>query len=474
MIDYSAGQKQNFQPILVATLIAALFFLIGYTGLQLYTQIRESDTKAELSNLVIKRSDAIERYLEQSLTATRMLEIQIRLNKGNRDGFDQYAAAILAASPGVSNIQLAPEGIITDIYPLAGNEAAIGHNILIDDRRRDEARKAISTRKITLAGPFELIQGGVAVIGRQPVFLQKERQESFWGFTSALIHLENLLEVAQFEELERSGYAYELSFQEIATGKLKTIQQSLQPLGNIWDQAKIKVPNNLWTLKIGLPPAAAKGLDHFLFAGLVIATLLSFVISQLVLKKMQRTAAALRQLQNITDRQHFKDPLTGLCNRQTLMYELNLLSSELAQKPGLAALVLINLDNFRMINEKHGSEIGDEFLVQIARRITNLIRTNDRVARIAGDEFAVLIRNLSDRKAVTMVAEKLLRNINLPLSDIHESYVTASIGISLVQQNNANPEQIFRLAHDTMQQAKADGRNRYRFSSESDTSDNRL
>jgi len=95
---------------------------------------------------------------------------------------------------GVSNLQLAPGGVITHIYPLAGNEAAIGQDILKDDKRRNDAIQAVEDRELTLAGPFELLQGGTAVIGRNPVYLsQSDGTERLWGFTSALILMEDLL-----------------------------------------------------------------------------------------------------------------------------------------------------------------------------------------------------------------------------------------------------------------------------------------
>lgn len=80
---------------------------------------------------------------------------------------------MLESIGGISNLQLAPGGIISKIFPLAGNEKAIGQNILRDDKRRHEARLAVQEKRLTLTRSFTLVQGGVAVIGRNPVFLLK-------------------------------------------------------------------------------------------------------------------------------------------------------------------------------------------------------------------------------------------------------------------------------------------------------------
>ena len=107
---------------------------------------------------------------------------------GEIQNFDALADNIIANYGGISSLQLAPQGIVTQIYPLEGNEKAIGHNLLKDPARRTEALKTIQSRKLTLAGPFELIQGGKAVIGRLPVFsADKDGTDNFWGFTIVLI-----------------------------------------------------------------------------------------------------------------------------------------------------------------------------------------------------------------------------------------------------------------------------------------------
>ena len=126
-----------------------------------------SEQRFFMSELVSAQASAIERRLSHSLSATRILAQEIRQNRGFFDGFDLYADEVLRSVGGISNLQLAPDGIIKYIYPLRGNEKAIGHDILKDDRRKKEALLAIKEQRMTLAGPFELVQGGVAVIGRK-------------------------------------------------------------------------------------------------------------------------------------------------------------------------------------------------------------------------------------------------------------------------------------------------------------------
>jgi sensor domain CHASE-containing protein len=108
-------------------------------------------------------------------------------------------------------VELAPGGVIRQVYPLAGNEPIIGHDLLKDRERNLEAYAALTTRQLTLAGPFELLQGGVGVVGRFPIF-QSDRtgRSSFWGFSIVLIRVPELLAAAGMTDFEREGYRYEL------------------------------------------------------------------------------------------------------------------------------------------------------------------------------------------------------------------------------------------------------------------------
>ncbi len=99
--------------------------------------------------------------------------------------FTAYTDELLKDVEGVRSLQLAPDAVVTYINPLKGNEAALGHNLLADPARREAAERAIRERHFVVAGPVELRQGGVALIGRLPIFLplaDDEKSGRFWGF----------------------------------------------------------------------------------------------------------------------------------------------------------------------------------------------------------------------------------------------------------------------------------------------------
>lgn len=150
------------------------------------------------------------------------------------------------------------------------------------------------------------------------------------------------------------------------------------------------------------------------------------------------------------------DPLTGLANRTRLQ---ECLEEAVADKSFLAVLYL-DFDRFKAINDSYGHEVGDQLLVAIATRLRARLRRNDVVARLGGDEFAVLLR-ISQDTHVTTIAEKLTQAFQEPFQvGDYLLYSTASIGV-VVSEGRENTQHVLRDADIAMYQAKALGKSRY-------------
>jgi signal transduction histidine kinase/ActR/RegA family two-component response regulator len=148
--------------------------------------------------------------------------------------------------------------VIRRVYPLAGNEGALGHDLLADPDRRDQALKAIRSRRLTVAGPFELRQGGVGLVARLAVFRPDERgAEQFWGFVTVLIRLSDLLSAAKLERLEPAGYAYSLSKVDATPGELTRIARSAAALDASPVSYPVHVIDGTWMLQVS--PVAGWG-----------------------------------------------------------------------------------------------------------------------------------------------------------------------------------------------------------------------
>lgn len=161
----------------------------------------------------------------------------------------------------------------------------------------------------------------------------------------------------------------------------------------------------------------------------------------------------------------FYDQLTGLANRRLMLDRLQHVIAVSARSLNTSAVILIDLDNFKALNDTLGHDRGDMLLQQVAQRLTSCIRESDTVARLGGDEFVVLLENLSESPAeaaiqVKSVGEKIIAALNISyLLDGYEHHSTPSLGIALFQGQLNTVDDIMKRADLAMYRAKAEGRN---------------
>ncbi len=158
------------------------------------------------------------------------------------------------------------------------------------------------------------------------------------------------------------------------------------------------------------------------------------------------------------------DALTQLPNRILFRDRLEHALAIAIRGDVLVGLMFIDLDRFKQVNDSLGHLVGDELLKRIAQRLTSLMRSSDTVARLSGDEFAILIEGVSSREALAPVAEKILNAISEPMVIAgNELRVSASIGIALAPFDDVSVEYLLRDADTAMYEAKRQGRAGYRF-----------
>lgn len=171
---------------------------IAMIALSLWQASGQLDIAAEMQRIEVVRSvsalrERLENALSSRLAVANSLSDVVAVDPEiSQDDFRLYATAAMKRLPSVRSIQLAKDAVVSHVHPLIGNEAAIGHDLLQDPRRRAAVELAIQERSLILAGPVELRQGGTAVIGRVPVFVGED-DGRFWGMATVVIDLMPLL-----------------------------------------------------------------------------------------------------------------------------------------------------------------------------------------------------------------------------------------------------------------------------------------
>jgi len=160
--------------------------------------------------------------------------------------------------------------------------------------------------------------------------------------------------------------------------------------------------------------------------------------------------------------QAFHDALTGLPNRMLFKDRLTLEIAHAKRNKQMLAVLFLDLDRFKLVNDTLGHGLGDQLLKIIAKRLVGYVREDDTVARLGGDEFTILLPEIIQVENAAKVARKILQAVREPVHiDIHELYITTSIGIALYPNDGEDAESLLKNADTAMYRAKENGKNNY-------------
>jgi diguanylate cyclase (GGDEF)-like protein len=167
--------------------------------------------------------------------------------------------------------------------------------------------------------------------------------------------------------------------------------------------------------------------------------------------------ARLKEHESLLKQQAHYDALTGLPNRKLLSDRLALAIERAKRSSGCFALLMIDLDGFKMINDTYGHAAGDTVLIAVARRLTAALRASDTVARLGGDEFVAILEAGEDTGDASVVVNKLAQTVSEPiaLDGGRLANVGISVGVALYPLDATDPEQLMMLADHAMYRAKA-------------------
>jgi len=614
LAEKSAAGPTGFSPLLVIA-----FVLIAVVGTLVDRQNREA-AQQELRISVGEQISLIRAKLEgningniqlvRGLVATLKTEPDMR-----QDRFAELSSHLFTGNSQLRNIAGAPDLVVSLMYPMAGNERAIG----LDYREKTEQKSvALAVRdggKMVIAGPVDLVQGGQGIIGRFPVFTEENGENTFWGIVSAVIDTEHLyrdsglvdpdlpidIAVVGRDAAGRSGAQF-FGPASVLDSSPVTAEVVLpngswllaavpkngwnQPSAAVWwqrlliivagflvllpiviagrlsDQRKKSMRDlqireehlqrlsrrlelaldasnvGVWELNLktnklvwddrmrelyDLPPGIdapdveiwsktlhpddaqraqaefekalqthgqyrsnfrvvlrngairhirAKAAVHDVGNAPRIIGLNWDVTADIKLhddlaqakSQMEHRNAELEATKAKIEHMALHDSLTGLANRRYLDSELSNLMDDVPPDGATHALLIVDLDRFKQINDTLGHAAGDALLVHVSKILKKLTRPSDFVARIGGDEFVIVCRQSVDEKHLTRLAEAIVDQMRAPMH-YHgkECRFGVSIGISTAEHGVSDASHLLINADLALYQAKSTGRNRFAF-----------
>lgn len=533
----------------------------------------------------------LEGALNNTMTSIYGLATHISAQPSMSDtDFKNFSAAIMQRDTTIRNIAAAPNLIVQYVYPLNENKSALGLDYRINESQREAAFRVRDRGEMVLAGPVELVQGGLAFIARAPVFVTSENgNRIFWGLVAAPIdankfllrvglnpqHLisavnkrpkttlairgkdgkgqsgdvfygdpdifdnPNAIKVpisigtdswllasipTPLEDLPlstviatRSSAA--ISFiifsilinllikqEKIRTKDKKIIDQNqllLTEIGEMAQVAGLRIESNNMITEISrqvfdiletepiTTPFPAEKLSHNLSK---IASLkLLFVMRKSkesnqhqeteiqiesknkhskwvkLIFSPQSNNDIIGAIQDITQQKHNEntireqattDRVTQLPNRWFFTEQAAIELSKAKRDKAKAALLFIDVDNFKAINDTLGHSIGDDFLRAVAARLKSCLRDSDLVARLGGDEFTALLTCIDDYSNAFKVSEQIIRTMNQPFMLAGQQvFSSVSVGISIFPDDASNTDTLLNHADQAMYASKKNGKN---------------
>lgn len=439
---YERRKRKRTKPIYIFILSLLITFSVAGCFLY-YSHQKEYQAKLEHVNIYGQYFSQKTRLTFENLAQSlQVLASVITWQNGKTDFYEEIAGHLIKIIPETLNINLAKDGIVSHVFPYEPNKKALGHNLLANKERKDEAMLALTTREITVSGPFNLIQGGRGLAFRQAIFLPKEAvnaktlpiphqssdNEYFWGFALITYDFPQILTRLNFEDLSQAGLSYTLWRFSPVTGEQEIIIASETPLDKNIETYAIPIQNATWYLNIS--PASG-----WLNAKHLIVDIGLYSIICILLSLLATAVIILNTKNKIIQRQNRTDSLTNLPNRKwsyTLLQEALLKHQNAKYKPDdpVLYLCMVDFNDFKHINDTYGHHIGDNLLIEFAKRISKSLLPGEFAARLGGDEFlAVFYCKKKDDNSMPERLQKIQNYLQQPyvLHDI-SCIMTVSIG----------------------------------------------
>ena len=432
------------------TLVPLIIFLLGICLVSLIVYITDTREKKQRHTMAQLNAttygERIKNEITDGIEITDTLEQVIISENGEFHQFDTIAKNLMSDS--IESMQLAPNGIVTDIYPAEGNEAG-KIDLLHDKERKEISCYARDNHTIITQGLFELKQGGYGIAVRNPVYLKDKRgQEYFWGFTIVILRVPDIFSDA-ISALLNFGYEYKIL--KTATpwsDDYKVVYQSDDQINHPVSYT-FTVGHENWKLEITPKVGWRNNTLLIIISGM-------FLTISLLLSVLIRVWLVAKEHKNKYQILARTDSLTNIYNR----YGFDELAEKMISKNPQAHFVaaLLDIDDFKFINDIYGHSYGDRALKILADSMKAFFPSDALLGRNGGDEFCILLPNCTFEEADVQLQQfTKLSKIFSYHNEEHAFYI--SLGYAEYPTFASSHSQLMRCADAALYEIKLHGKN---------------
>jgi diguanylate cyclase (GGDEF)-like protein len=369
------------------------------------------------------------------------------------DSFDIIAPTLID-DPSIQNVILAPNGIVTKVFPFYGNEDILGWNYFSEGAGNKEAMAARDMNELVLGGPIEIAQGGMAIFGRLPVYIDMpDGSQKFWGLVSITLKIPQVIEKAELEIFSTFGYAYELWRLNPDTNERQVIADSnvyVKP-NSRYIEKSVQILNAEWYLRV-LPI-----LMWYNYPENIALVIAGFCISLIVLFVMQNNYE-LKNMQSVFELMAITDPLTGIFNRRHFLEIVRINIEKARRQKENCYFIMFDIDKFKNVNDTYGHQIGDKVLIDVTTRVKTDIRQYDLFARYGGEEFIIFTTGISKNEVCDMT-ERLRVSLCNRSYEYDDICINSSASFGIAHMYDYNLDKAIKQSDEALYASKRKGRN---------------
>ncbi|MBN2875461.1 MAG: sensor domain-containing diguanylate cyclase [Spirochaetales bacterium] len=431
--------RRHWPAITAAALVAALILVVAvYEGCSQSSRLVQHERVH-----VLLEASAVRVALESSLNERISLERGIVAFVASRpelrsDEYASFAKALMLDDPVILNLAVLEGTTIKFVYPYERNAAAIGADLALIPEQAASVRRSMESAEPLVSGPFQLVQGGQGIVSRMGIFPDGPQGRYYWGQASVVLDAEELFRRAGVTGHPNIQFSLRATQGDTST---RYILGDESTMGSDPVALHISVPGASWALD-AIPMNGWTSYTRVVLTlslgGAVFAFVSAFVVYELI-----TTRWTLREMA-------FRDPLTGVPNRLLFQDRLLMAITRATRESTGVCVCMLDLDDFKRINDNYGHQAGDRLLQAVATRLGSSLRKSDTVARLGGDEFAV-VAPVDDPELASSVNERL-RGCLLDQFTIGTDTVSveASLGCALYPRDGTDADALLAIADHRM------------------------
>lgn len=438
--------KNKRKSIIISTLasilVSGIVFAAFFMGITIETNRLKQQERLNTMEKVVKYKSKLEGIVYSKIVLTQGYLAYIKANPNiSEEETKKYLSYLIDPNDKlIKNISILKNTTIVWVYPLKGNENAIGKNLAEIPEQREMVLKAKNNLRPVFQGPIKLIQGGIGFISRIPI---TSSDGKYWGQMSVVILGDELMKEAGLDEKENDL-------------DIALFNKTEYPKHPFWGNVDIMKKNPLtfdmlfneveWKIAI-IPKGGWHNTTRYFFTWLVINALISIFIGILTFLFVY-TRYCLKY-------QAIYDSLTGVRNRTFKDVYLKAFLDRAKRNNKIIALLLIDINDFKDINDMYGHKAGDEALKVIAKRLSLVCGALDLIIRIGGDEFLMVLSDIQDKDNI----EKTKMRIHSVISEKfifrdEKMELSVSIGDALYCEDGDDIDDVINVADNKMYKAK--------------------